>query len=368
MANKDTRILKSNTLEELRQKSNEISLHLGDNDQLNVNVNDKTFNFVDVSAGTSLFHNIDDASKVIDFEIKPEESLDNTAGYIILKGSPNIPAAFSLGSSITQSGGYSATIVSATSEKILVKNSTGVFNSTQNLIAGSGSISASNVVRQVAEGYPVGVVRVYKNNVELVQDLSADGFHVVNLSGRIPLANNPTVTDFTEGSTVYQGTNLGSATFSGVILRATSTVLLLKSYTGSLNPSTQIKLDGSSSTIAGANHGALINIIESFGNAIELNTPAAANDDIKIHGPTIVDAVNELQDDVGVIESLESSLGNNIVSALNSIEAVFDASTHEISAGSNAFNVTSGAFTINSDGGIGSFFISNSLNELRAEN
>ena len=45
MANKDTRILKSNTLEEFRQKGNEISLHLGDNDQLNVRVADKTFNF-----------------------------------------------------------------------------------------------------------------------------------------------------------------------------------------------------------------------------------------------------------------------------------------------------------------------------------
>ena len=133
MANKDTRILKSNTLEELRQKSNEISLHLGDNDQLNVNVADKSFNFVNVSAGTSLFHNTDDASKAIDFEIKPEESLDNTAGYIILKGSPSIPASFSIGSSVTQSGGYSAIIEAISSEKILVKNSSGSFSSSQKL-------------------------------------------------------------------------------------------------------------------------------------------------------------------------------------------------------------------------------------------
>ena len=184
MANKDTRILKSNTLEELRQKSNEISLHLGDNDQLNVNVADKTFNFVDVSAGTSLFHNTDDASKVIDFEIKPEESLDNTAGYIILKGSPSIPASFSIGSSVTQSGGYSATIEAISSEKILVKNSSGSFSSSQNLVVGSGTILAANVERQIGEAYPVGVVRVYKNNVEMQQNLLAGGFHVVNLAGR----------------------------------------------------------------------------------------------------------------------------------------------------------------------------------------
>ena len=35
-ANKETRILKSNTQEQFRQKSNEISLHLGDNEQLMV--------------------------------------------------------------------------------------------------------------------------------------------------------------------------------------------------------------------------------------------------------------------------------------------------------------------------------------------
>ena len=31
MANKETRIFKSNTFEEFRQKTNEVSLHLGDN-------------------------------------------------------------------------------------------------------------------------------------------------------------------------------------------------------------------------------------------------------------------------------------------------------------------------------------------------
>ena len=343
MANKDTRILKSNTLEEFRQKSNEISLHLGDNDQLNVRVADKTFNFTNVSAGRTLFHNGDDASKIIDFEIKPEESLDNTAGYIILKGSPTIPAAFVPDATVTQSGGYSATIVSVTAEKILVTNSSGSFNSSQNLSVGSSSILAANVERQIGESYPVGVVRVRVNGTEINQDLLAGGFHVVNLAGRIPLLNSPTVTDFTEGSTVYQGTNLGSATFSGVVLRATSTELLLKTQTGSFNAGTQIKLDGSSSTITGANHGAIINIDNSFGNAIELNTPAAANDDIKISGPTVIDAVNELQDDIGTTENLNTT-ATNIVDAINEIESVFDASANKI--------ISSPNFTIDSESDI----------------
>ena len=343
MANKDTRILKSNTLEEFRQKSNEISLHLGDNDQLNVRVADKTFNFTNVSAGRTLFHNGDDASKIIDFEIKPEESLDNTAGYIILKGSPTIPAAFVPDATVTQSGGYSATIVSITAEKILVTNSSGSFNSAQNLAVGSSSILAANIERQIGESYPVGVVRVRVNGTEINQDLLAGGFHVVNLAGRIPLLNSPTVTDFTEGSTVYQGTSLGSATFSGVVLRATSTELLLKTQTGSFNAGTQIKLDGSSSTITGANHGAIVNIDNSFGNAIELNTPAAANDDIKISGPTVIDAVNELQDDIGTTENLNTT-ATNIVDAINEIESVFDASANKI--------ISSPNFTIDSESDI----------------
>ena len=197
MANKDTRILKSNTLEEFRQKSNEISLHLGDNDQLNVRVADKTFNFTNVSAGRTLFHNGDDASKIIDFEIKPEESLDNTAGYIILKGSPSIPAAYAAGAAVTQSGGYSATIVSANSEKILVTNSSGAFNSAQNLVVGSSSISNANVERQIGESYPVGLVRVRVNGSEINQNLLAGGFHVVNLAGRIPLLNTVSYTHLT---------------------------------------------------------------------------------------------------------------------------------------------------------------------------
>ena len=40
---KETRILKSNTIEQLRQKSNEVSLNLGDTDQLDSLVGDKVY-------------------------------------------------------------------------------------------------------------------------------------------------------------------------------------------------------------------------------------------------------------------------------------------------------------------------------------
>ena len=51
MANKETVILKSNTLEQLRQKTNEVSLHLGDTDQLNASLADRTFNYDNVAVG-----------------------------------------------------------------------------------------------------------------------------------------------------------------------------------------------------------------------------------------------------------------------------------------------------------------------------
>ena len=346
MANKETRISKSNTFEEFRKKSNDISLHLGDNEQLNARITDKTFNFDNVSAGEILFSGQDDNSKTERFEIKLEESLDNTGGYIILKGSPSI-TGFNAGSTITQSGGYNATIVSVSTNKILVKNSTGVFNPAEDLTVGSDSIDNANVDRIVIEAYPVGLVRVYVNNTEIFQNLEANGFHVPNYGGFISLLNTPTVTDFTEGSIVYQGTNLANATFSGTVLNASSTQLKLKNYTGDFYDGTQIKLDGSSSTIVGANHGVLTNIDNSIGNAIELNTPTSTNDDIKIYAPSIVDAVNELQNDIGNTAELDTE-SKELVEAINEIEAIFDASEKEISAGTNAFNVTSGEFTIDS--------------------
>ena len=350
MANKETRVFKSNTFEEFRQKTNEVSLHLGDNEQLNVSLSDKTFNFDNVSAGDTLFSGLDNNTKTTLFNIKTEETLDNTGGYIVLTGSPSI-TGFDSGITVTQSGGYSATIVSSSSSKILVKNSSGTFDSSSDILAGSDTITASNIVRIIGEAYPVGVVRVYVNGTEINQDLQAGGFHVNNYAGYIPLLNSPTVTAFTEGTTIYQGANLGDATFSGTVLYADSTVIKLKTQTGSFSPTVMIKVDGSSDTISGTNHSALTTVDISVGNSIELNTPASANDDIKIYSPSIVDAVNELQDDVGITENLTTESGN-LVGAVNEIEAVFDASTHEISAGSNTFNVTSGEFILDSDADI----------------
>ena len=54
---------------------------------------------------------------------------------------------------------------------------------------------------------------------------------------------------------------------------------------------------------------------------------------------------------VGVLHlQIYTTSAKDIVSAINEIEAVFDASTYEISAGTNAFDVTTGAYTHDASG------------------
>ena len=413
-ANKEIRILKTNTLEEFRQKSNDIALHLGDNEQLSTDLADKVLNYVDVSADANVF-------LTPRFEYKNGESVDNTAGYIILQDLASF-TGFADGGTISQSGGYSATIIHATTEKILVKNSSGTFNAGQDLSDGTNTIANANVIRLVTEAYPKGLLRVYKNNVEIDQGLEADEFHVLNLAGKIALTGSPDVSDILEGTVLNQ-----TGGFQGTVLRARSNELLFKAVSGSFNSGQVLKFttieEGGTvggTAVATVNiSGNLISYDTARGNAIELNTPAAANDDIKIFSANLVDALNELQGDIGSVESLtttattlqgainehdtelgtitagamgtaastvssaiaehETQLGNidfsgisstvsgslttlhgeignppsltttakgNLVSAINEIDAVFDASNKSIDSGS-AFTVNvTGDFTI----------------------
>ena len=148
---KETRILKSNTIEQFRQKANEVSLHLGDTDQLDNLVGDKVFDYANIGTGSELVQGNDDNSLLLKFNVKPDEALDNTGGYIILKGSPTIPASFTADATLTQSGGFSATIVSASTTKILVKNTSGVFAANENLVVGSDNVANASVVRLITE-------------------------------------------------------------------------------------------------------------------------------------------------------------------------------------------------------------------------
>ena len=300
--NKEIRVLKTNTLEEFRNKTNDIALHLGDNEQLSAQLADKITTYVDVSAGANVF-------LTPRFEYKDGESVDNNSGYIILQDLASF-TGFANGGTITQSGGYSATIVHATTEKILVKNASGEFDSTEDLSDGSNTIANAKVVRLVTEIYPKGLLRVYKNNVEINQGLAADEFHVVNLAGKVALTGSPDVSDILEGTVLNQ-----TGGFQGTVLRARSNELLFKAVSGSFNSGQVLKFTttqeggtvGGTAVASGNISGNLISYDTAHGNAIELNTPAAANDDIKIFSANLVDALNELQGDIGSVESLTTT-------------------------------------------------------------
>ena len=311
-SNKQTVINKSNTLEQFRQKANDVSLHLGDNDQLASHLSDYVSGFTAAA---------DDVRYIITtgFEHKGEETLDNTAGYIILQDSPTLPASFVAGATLTQDSGYSAEIVSVSDEKILVVQSSGSFTAAEDLDISSDSIPAANVVRLVSESYNVGSIRVYKNSTEVLQNMTATGFHVAPLAGVVTLTSPGDVSEFTEGGTVYQGSTLGSSTFSGTILHCSSTQLLLKTVTGTFSASVQIKLDGSSDTIAGAAHGDITLKAQALSHVVEFNTPLSVSDSIEVRATDIVKAINELQDDVGITENLTTG-SSNLVDAINEHE------------------------------------------------
>ena len=310
-ANDETRILKNNSVEELRQKTNEVSLHLGDNKLLDSRLTDKVYSY-SASAGQTIF---EDAR----IEHKPEETVDNTSGYIILTGSPTIPSGFIAGASLTQSGGYSATIVSASSTKILVKNSSGTLNTGSNLVVGSDTIAHANVVRIVTESYPKGLLTVTKGGTELVQDaISVNGFHLPNYVLEVNLTGSPTIpASFTEGATLTQSNG-----FSGVLLSASTSKLRFKNASGTFSTSANLGAPhtDAANRIQAANISSSVAQGPGFGTAIELNTPASASDAIVIKTTNLVDAITEVQDDIGDIGLLQTNNTFDVVRSINELE------------------------------------------------
>ena len=336
MANKETRIYKTDTLETLRQKSNEISLHLGDNEQLNSLMADKTYVYSS-AAGETLFAGPDTSTpaKTARFEISPTHTVDNTGGYIVLNGVSSLDSSYISGNTIYQgnsgSASYSATIVSASTDKILVRDSSGNFSTSTDLKVGTGSpdvIAHANVDRIVIEANPVGIVRVYKNGTELNQAMVTNGFHVADIRATITHTGSPTLTDFTRGVTVYQGSTQSTqagveanADWYGTLHSVSGGVIRVKTYNGNFITSgagSSIRALGSSNTIT--SNGSLTAIDNTYGSYIELTTPASSSDQIKVFSLDVVAAINELQDDIGGVESLTTA-ANNLVLAINEHDA-----------------------------------------------
>ncbi len=226
----EVRILKSNTLEEFRQKSNELSIrNVGDDNLIHTNIADKKESFT-ATAGQKFFELSGR------FEVLPEQTIDKTTG--------------------------------------------------------------------VAEAYRVGAVRVTKQGTALVQGLASANFKVPNYSLKVTLTGSPTIpSEFVENAVLTQ-----SGGFSGTLLSADSTTLRFKSFTGTLNTGQNLGIphtDAEKRVVAG-NISSKADVDIAHGTLIELITGASANDVIIIDSTSLVDAVNELQDDVGIVENLST--------------------------------------------------------------
>ena len=185
----EVRTLKSNTLEELRQKSNELSIrNVGDDNLLSSNLGDKTESFT-ATAGQKFFE------LTGRFEILPEITIDKTTGvaeayrtgafrvtkqgtsltqglaaadfkvpnYILkvtLTGSPTIPAEFVENAVLTQANGFSGVLYRATTSELLFKSHSGTFSTTA--FAGiphgdnSNRLAAGNLSSQVTVDNTIG--------------------------------------------------------------------------------------------------------------------------------------------------------------------------------------------------------------------
>lgn len=351
MANNEIKTLKTNTFEEWRLNTNTISQDLGAIDEIDSNV---TTNVTKLSndTGSAIGRNfVTGATSTSKLPVLKDSHIDNTAGWIILSDSADYNSTttstfsgttISAGVLITQDDGssdtYSATVVSISvlngKRKILVTNSTGHFVSGRAIkVSGVVRIHADDVVRLISESYQKCRVRVYNDSTEITQGLAADQFHVPTVTGYIQLTTNPDMSKYTEGSIIYQDSQNRSteaevtthADWYAVVYGSVGDVLYLKSYqsTGYSN-STNIRILGhNSDQVADTAHLTLVNVQEDAnGFAIRLNSQVSHADgtDFKLVYTDAVDAINELQTDIGVVENLTTT-AQSLVGGINELDA-----------------------------------------------
>ena len=319
-ANNETRIIKTNTFEDWRQKDNEISFELGDVDQLDSRILDKNHSWT-ASADDSVFQNV--AHR---FEIAPEQTTDINA--IIFTGLSSIPSNFVAGNTVTQSGGFSGKILWINKNKVALGTTSGTFNAGQNLVQGGQNIPHANIVRQIAESVRVGYGRVKVEGTEISQSQIQAGWHAPTYSLSVTLSGSPTLpSTFTEGATLYQG-SVGSESFTGTLLYADSSVLHFKTHTGTFNTSVMVKQSETANdriTAGGLNAATASDT--SFLQMVELHTQSSADDVVLLIANSAVKAINEVQDDIGDITSLGTTDKADIVTAINELETAARGST-----------------------------------------
>ena len=444
---KETLVNKSDTFEDWRQKSNDISLDLGavaSNQSYNANsldiesrLTDQYVTKSDLGDGGLYIRDVTTLPNGLEIDYSADRKVDNTDGYIILKEGVTNTGDFIAGDQITQyatnttgnAAIFTAVIVSISAKKILVENvsSTSGFNAGLNLYKTADLtklISHTRLKDLIVESYSYGNVRLYRtrnysfdatssgvdasnnkivlsvaayaavsegdiinytapvsgairdsgifyvkkasgdaaarkiqlsesnggtavalsvgtgtqtlvsNALSISQDMTRDGFHIAPHNHFVTTTGTPTIpVTFIEGEVLYQGA-IGSETFKGTLLTADiDGVLIFKNVlsgafdaTADLLSTTVVNGAGATITVA-ADITIAANKISSFTSVnpeyaqmIEFSSPGVLGDEYKVFFGSAVDAILEVQDDIGEITLLDTNDKTDVVTSINELE------------------------------------------------
>ena len=350
MANNEIKTLKTNTFEEWRLNTNIVSQDLGAIDELSSNITSSVYTLSNTSGSSINRVLVTPSTTTSVLPALKDSRIDNIAGWIVLRDTSDFESSTSLasiasGDTITQSDGsvttYTAEVVSVSTlhnkPKILVTNSTGSFNVGYDILeSGATVIESQDVLRLISESYHRARVRVSNGSTVITEGLGADQFHFPTIVGGITLATGLDLTYYTEGTIIYQTADPAdsfttlqdiesTATWYATVYHAdtSSDVLYLKGYTGTYDSARDIKIiNHLADTIDSNNHTTLINYRDSD-NAFAIRFNSAQthlnNTDITLSYTDTVDALNELQSDIGVTENLTTA-ANDLTSAVNEHE------------------------------------------------
>jgi hypothetical protein len=172
------------------------------------------------------------------------------------------------------------------------------------------------------------------SRVALKQGMVRNGFHIAPQSYYVTHTASSIPVTFLEGEVVYQGSDVNNPDFQATLYTAdvAGTLIFKNILLGTFNSSVDLKsttlTNGAGTALTAANTkiaAADLNNDFKTSNAtisqmIEFNTPAAASDDYKVYFGSAVDAVLELQDDVGTVENLQTNNTTDLTVAINELE------------------------------------------------
>ena len=339
-ANNETKVQKSNTLEQWRVKTNTVSHHVGDIDLLDGRLTDGLFLFTGDGSTTRFGFGTDNSSKTLRIELQPENPVDSIA-QILLTGSPSLTgfvADVVVFQGSVGSETFTGQINYINANKIVLRNTTGTFNPSADLKYASNTIGNANLVRLISESYDTGYAKVKVDGNTQVQEVgigSQAGYHILNYSLEVVLSGSPSIpAEFTEGAILTQ-----SGGFVGTILEVSATHLRFKTHTGTFATNTLVQLQGDASKrILAANLSSVATKDTAIGTVIEFHTAPASGKSISINTQNIVDSITEVQDDVGNISNLGTGDKSDIVNAINELEAAARDTNSDYALGTNAQN------------------------------